>query len=312
MHDDVADFLHRLAALDAPPLSAGTPEAARANYDAAPKPAPDPLPRVEDHVIPGPPGAGDLPVRVYASSDRAGLPTVAFFHGGGWVLGSVEGHDTLARRLAARSGALIVSVDYRLAPEHPFPAPHDDCWAATAWLAERAGDLGGDPARLAVAGDSAGGNLAAGVALRARDEGMALAFQLLIYPCIDTDVTRPSMVDNATGYFLTTDDMVWFWDHYVPADHRSDPRAVPMRAGSVAGLAPALIQTAEFDPLRDEGEAWGARLEAEGVPVTVTRYDGVVHGFVSRWDRMAAAEAAHDEAGAALRSALAAGAGSSP
>jgi acetyl esterase len=198
----------------------------------------------------------------------------------------------------------VVSVGYRLAPEHPFPAPHDDCWAVTRWLADHAGELGGDPARIAIAGDSAGGNLAAGVALRARDEALPLVFQLLIYPCIDIDPSRPSMVDNGEGFFLGARDMQWFWDCYVPAAERANPYAVPWAAADVAGQAPALIQTAEYDPLRDEGEAWGARLAATGVPVTVTRYDGVIHGFVSRWGQIARGLDAHAEAATALRAAL--------
>ncbi|MEZ5227130.1 MAG: alpha/beta hydrolase [Acidimicrobiales bacterium] len=226
---------------------------------------------------------------------------IAFFHGGGWVLSNIAGHDSLARRITTRTGGIVMSVDYRLAPEHPFPAPHDDCWAATQWLAEHAAELGGDPDLVMIAGDSAGGNLAAGVALRARDEGLALAAQLLIYPCVDTDFERPSMIDNATGYFLDTTDMVWFWDQFVPADQRSNPYAVPMRADDVSGLAPALIQTAEYDPLRDEGEAWAARLNEAGVEVEVTRYDGVVHGFVSRWEQMARALDAHDQIGRFVR-----------
>ena len=301
LDDDVAEVLRALDALGAPALGDGTPAEARDNYDSAPKPDPDPLARVEDVTIPGP--DRDIGCRVYADSDDTDLPVVAFFHGGGWVLSSVEGHDSLARRIAKRSGALVVSVEYRLAPEYPFPAPHDDCWAVTRWLSEHAGELGGDPTRLAVAGDSAGGNLAAGVALRARDEGISLAFQLLVYPCIDTEQTRPSMEENGSGYFLTAADMDWFWDHYVPPEHRANPYAVPARAEELDGLAPALVQTAEYDPLRDEGEEWAERLAAAGVDVDMTRYDGVVHGFVSRWHQMAAAEGAHDEACTALRQA---------
>lgn len=302
LQPDVEAMLAQLAALDAPPMRTLPPDQARRAYLAGPKPPGDPVPLVEDRTLPGP--AGPLPVRCYATSAEAGLGVVVFFHGGGWVLSSVDGHDSLARRLAARSGALVVSVDYRLAPEHPFPAPHDDAWAATAWLAEHAEQWGGDPSRLAVAGDSAGGNLAAGVALRARDEGLALTHQLLIYPCLDRDVERPSYRDNAEGYFLDAADMRWFWDQYVGPEHRHHPYAVPMRAEDLTGLAPALIQTAEYDPLRDEGEAYGERLAEAGVPVTVTRYDGVVHGFVSRWHQIAAALPAHDEAGEALRAAL--------
>ena len=259
LDDDVARTLDALAALNAPALSDGTVEQARDNYDAAPKPPADELVRVEDRTVPG--RAGDIHVRLYADSTDEDLPIVVFFHGGGWVLSSVDGHDPLARRIARLSGALVVSVGYRLAPEHPFPAPHDDCWAATTWLARARRDWGGDPGRLAVCGDSAGGNLAAGVALRARDEGVTLALQALIYPCIDDrQADYPSMTENGEGLFLTARDMAWFWDQYVPTDHRDDPRAVPARAATdLRGLAPAYIQTAEYDPLRDEGEAYAAR-----------------------------------------------------
>ena len=300
---DVAAQLDALASLGAPALSEGTVEQARHNYAAAPKPDADPLVRVEDHAVPGP--AGSIPVRVYADSTESGLPVIVFFHGGGWVLSSVDGHDTLARRIASRTGMLVVSVDYRLAPEFAFPAPHDDCWAVASWLAEHAAEWGGDPARIAVCGDSAGGNLAAGVALRARDEGLDLAFQALIYPCIDDhQESYRSMSSNATGYFLTAADMEWFWGHFVPDVHRSDPRAVPARAEDLSGLAPALVMTAEYDPLRDEGEAYAERLLNAGVPVEVIRYHGVVHGFVSRWHTMARAERAHDDLADALRRAF--------
>lgn len=301
---DVAQMLATLEALQAPALSDGTITDARANYSSAPKPEGDQLVRVEDHVVPGP--AGDIPVRLYAADLDRDLPIVAFFHGGGWVLSSVDGHDPIARRIAARSGAMVVSVDYRLAPEATFPGPHDDCWAATAWLSEHGSRWGGDPSRLAVCGDSAGGNLAAGVAIRARDEGLALALQALIYPCIDDRQSGyPSMADNANGYFLTAADMVWFWDHFVPPEHRLDPRAVPARAADLAGLAPAFVQTAEYDPLRDEAERYAERLLAAGVPTEVVRYPGVVHGFVTRWHAIARAEQAHDDLAAALRRAFA-------
>lgn len=300
---DVAAQLEALAALGAPALSDGTVAQARTNYDAAPKPAPDPLARVEDRTVPGP--AGEVPVRLYASSHDPALPVIVFFHGGGWVLSSVDGHDTLARRIASRTGLLVVSVDYRLAPEFPFPAPHDDCWAATTWLAAHAADWGGDPTRVAVCGDSAGGNLAAGVALRARDEGLELRCQALIYPCIDDrQDDYPSMARNAEGYFLTAADMNWFWDHYVPDVHRSDPRAVPARADDLTGVAPAIVMTAAYDPLRDEGERYADRMLDAGVPVEVVRYHGVVHGFVSRWHTMARAERAHDDLAVALRRAM--------
>jgi acetyl esterase len=305
LDDDVARTLDALATLDAPALSDGTVEQARANYDAAPKPPADEIVRVEDRTVPG--RAGDIPVRLYADTNEVGLPIVVFFHGGGWVLSSVDGHDPLARRIAALTGALVVSVEYRLAPEHPYPAPLDDCWAATTWLAQNGRPWGGDPGRIAVCGDSAGGNLAAGVALRARDDGVTLALQALIYPCIDDrQDAYTSMTENAEGLFLTARDMAWFWDRYVPADLRNDPRAVPARVGDaeLRGVAPAYVQTAEYDPLRDEGEAYAARIADAGVPVEVVRYPGVVHGFVTRWHTMARAEAAHTALAAALRRAF--------
>ena len=303
LDDDVAAQLHLLASVGAPALSDGTVAEARMNYDSPAKPLADELLRVEDKSIPGP--DGPVPVRLYADSTSGPLPIAVFFHGGGWVLSSVAGHDSLARRIAKRSGALVVSVEYRLAPEHPFPAPHDDCWAATAWLAEHAANWGGDPARLAVCGDSAGGNLAAGVALRARDEGLPLALQALIYPCIDDQQDAyPSMVENGEGYFLSAADMRWFWNHFVQPQHRFNPYAVPARADSLAGSAAAFIQTAEFDPLRDEGEKYADRLKQAGVAVALVRYPGVVHGFVSRWEIMSRALVAHDDLGKALAAAF--------
>jgi len=301
---DVAEMLATLAAVDAPALSDGTIAEARANYDGAPKPKGDELARVEDHTVPGP--AGDIAVRLYADSLQTDLPIVVFFHGGGWVLSDVDGHDPIARRIAARSGAMVVSVEYRLAPEDPFPAPHDDCWAVTEWCAEHGARWGGAPGQIAVCGDSAGANLAAGVAIRARDEGLRLALQALIYPCIDDRQSAyVSMTDNAEGYFLTAADMVWFWDHFVPPQHRSDPRAVPARLEHHEGLAPAFVQTAEFDPLRDEAELYVARLAAAGVPTELVRYPGVVHGFVTRWHAIARAEQAHDDLAAALEQSFA-------
>jgi len=305
LDSDVAELVRALAETGAPALSEGTVNEARRNYDAAPKPDPDPLPHVIDRVVES--DGLSVPVRCYAAvSDPRDLPVIVFFHGGGWVLSSVDGHDPTARRLALLTGALVVSVDYRLAPEHPFPAPHDDCWSVTEWLSREAGAIGGDPTRIAVAGDSAGGNLAAGVAIRARDEGVALRYQCLIYPCIDSEQEPyESMRENAEGYFLTAADMVWFWDRYVPDGHRRDPRAVPARLDDLSELAPALVLTAEFDPLRDEAERYAQRLSASGVEVELVRVPGVVHGFVTRWHTMARALEAHEVISAALRRALA-------
>ena len=299
---DVQELLDSLAATNAPAITASSVAEARALRDAAPK-APGPaLAHVVDRTIPGP--AGEIPVRVYCTTTPTdhGRALVVFFHGGGWVLSNIESHDHMARRIAAESDALVVSVEYRLAPEAPFPAPHDDCWAATRWLADNGVSWGGDPGRLVVCGDSAGGNLAAGVALRARAEGLDISLQALIYPCIDDrQEAYRSHRDNGVGYFLTAADMAWFWDCYVPPEHRDNPYAVPARAADLSDLAPALVLTAEYDPLRDEGEAYAQRLIDAGVPTTLTRYPGVVHGFATRWNLMARADDAHAELAAAIR-----------
>ena len=259
-----------------PPVHELSPEEARASSERA---AP---------ILAGPPAAverveevelGGVRGRLYAPAG-SNLPVVAWFHGGGWVVGSLDTHDSLCRRLAADSGAAVVAVDYRLAPEHRYPAAVDDAWTATTWLARSADRLGLDPARLAVGGDSAGGNLAAVVALRARDEGLHLALQLLVYPVTDHDLDSGSYVSNATGFGLTRQAMAWYWDHYCPAlERRAEPWASPLRAPSLAGVAPAFVATCELDPLFDEGEAYARRLEADGVRVTLSRYEGMIHGF---------------------------------
>jgi acetyl esterase/lipase len=232
-----------------------------------------------DRTIPGP--AGEIPVRVYTPAGEGPKPVIVYFHGGGWVIGELDTVDNPLRRIANRTGAVVVSVDYRLAPEHRYPAAFDDSYAATAWVAEHAAELGGDPERIAVSGDSAGGNLAAAVAIAARDrQGPRLAAQLLIYPVTDFDFTAESYEQNGEGYLLTKGSMQWFWAHYLGAqDLGKDPYACPARADDLAGLPPAFIATAEFDPLRDEGEAYAANLRIAGVDVTAKRYDGMLHGF---------------------------------
>ncbi len=236
---------------------------------------------VEDRVIPGP--AGDIPVRIYTPDAPAPKPVIAFFHGGGFVICSVDTHDGLARRLANATGAVVVSVEYRLAPEARCPAAADDCYAATQWVYEHGAELGGDTSRLTVAGDSAGGNLAAVVAQMARERSAPpIASQVLIYPVIDAACDSLSYTENGEGYFLEAHGMRWFWEHYLgPDGDGTHPLASPIRANDFSGLPPAVVITAEYDPLRDEGEAYAAALEAAGVPVVLRRYDGMIHGFVS-------------------------------
>jgi len=261
------------------------------------------LARVGDLVIDGP--HGWLPLRAYAPSADAGLPIVAYLHGGGWTVGSIASFDGVARTLAVASGALVVSIGYRLAPEHTFPVPVDEAVAALRWLAERAETLGGDGARLAVAGDSAGANLAAVAARRLRDEGgPPLRMQALVYPVCDAALDTQSAARFAEGYGFTAADMRRYWDLYLDGADGEDPDASPLRAGDLRGLPPAFVATAEADVLRDEGEAYGAALRAAGVRATIRRYPGTVHGFWRWLARSQAARRAVGEVGAALRAAL--------
>lgn len=241
--------------------------------------APEPVARIEDRTLHGP--DSDIPVRIYVPAAGEPLPVLVYFHGGGWVIGDLESSDGICRALANRAGCAVLSVDYRLAPEHPFPAAVNDAYYATQWAATNASSFGGDPGRLAVSGDSAGGNLAAVVALIARDRREpSIQFQLLIYPVTDAACDTPSFSENGEDYFLTKAAMHWFWNHYVRNESdRNDPNACPLRAISFEGLPPALVITAEYDPLRDEGEQYAERMRAAGTPVQLTRYDGMIHGF---------------------------------
>ena len=230
-----------------------------------------------------------------ANAERA--PTVVWCHGGGFVLGTAAVSDPLGCLFASRLGWPVVSVDYRLAPEHPFPAGFEDCLAATQWAAANIESLGGDLERLAVSGDSAGGNLSAAVALATKDDGPKLAAQLLLYPGVDfreDDDLHPSRLENGEGLFLTAEDMRWFRNHYLHDDaHTNDPRASVLLAPDLTGLPPAVVGTGEYDPLRDEGEAYAAALEAAGVKVVLRRYDGLIHGFfgMGTWSPASAAAA---------------------
>jgi acetyl esterase len=302
-------LLDQMAAMGGAPLEQMTPEEARAMFGAVAAMAgpPEEVAAVEDRAIPGP-DANQIPVRIYTpAGGTAPRPVVVYFHGGGFVIGNIESHDATCRQLANLAEAVVVSVDYRLAPEHRAPAAAEDCYAATKWVADNAAALGVDPARLAVAGDSAGGNLAAVTALLARDRGgPAVKFQLLIYPVTDLTLSQPSIEENGEGYMLTAAGMRWFADHYLGAGGDDKAAIVsPLHADDVSGLPPALVLTAEFDPLRDEGEAYAARLEEAGGRVTVKRYDGLIHGFFAMGMVLDAAKAAVPEVAEQLKAALA-------
>jgi len=306
LQPEIEALLARMAASGAPPLERQSVAEARRLHAAGAATLhgpPVPVAAVADRAIPGP--AGDLRVRVYTPHGEPPVPIVVWLHGGGWVVGTVDTYDTICRALAAAVPAVVVAVDYRLAPEHRFPAAVEDSYAATLWASRNAAALGGSQRRLAVAGDSAGGNLAAVVALGARDRGgPAIGFQLLVYPITDAAMDTASYREKADGYYLTAAGMRWYWDHYLGGADGLRPDASPLRAAFVGGLPPALVVTAEHDPLRDEGEAYAARLRDAGVAAAVSRYPGMVHGFF-RWRAVTAtADACLQEAAAAVRVAL--------
>jgi acetyl esterase/lipase len=299
MHPQAQGFLEGVAAEGLPPLDAMSPEEARAIPEAISQligPGPE-VAEVRDVEIPC--GAGDIVGRVYEPVPDPAA-TIVYYHGGGWVIGSLDSWDALCRTIAADSGCRVVSVDYRLAPEHPFPAAADDAYDSFVWVATNL--AGGRP--VVVAGDSAGGNLAAVTALRARDEdGPPIALQVLVYPVVDHDLTTASYETYAdAGLILNRAEMVWFWDHYVPdAAHRSHPHASPLRAADHAGLPPAYVLIAEHDPLRDEGLAYAAALEEAGVPVTVRRFDDQIHAFFGFVNIMESANEAVSEVATWIR-----------
>jgi acetyl esterase len=297
-------FLNRLVELGVPAFGELPVEEARRLQEEGAPGLFGPLVEVpfEDRSLPGP--GGPIPVRVYRPGDGP-APVLVYFHGGGWVLGSIVTAHGICATLARLAGCVVCSVDYRLAPEHVFPAALDDAWAATTWADEHAEELGGRPGALAVGGDSAGGNLAAVCALRARDAGLPLGLQMLVYPVLDADLETPSYREFADGYFLTADGMRWFWDQYLPEGDRFAPDASPLRAPDLAGVAPALLIIPENDPLRDEGEAYARRLEQAGVQTTLSRYDGMIHGFFRLPGVIDRANDALAEAAAALGSAFA-------
>lgn len=310
--------LDAMAALEAPAISEQTPQEVREAFRTfaaadAGQPAVGP---VADHVIVGP--DSELTLRVYLPEGAAaegGHPgsapgVLVWFHGGGWVIGDLDTADSGCRQLCARSGAAVVSVDYRLAPEHPYPAGFQDVWAATEWVAANGAVIGVDGSRIAVGGDSAGGNLAALVALRAREIGApALRHQLLVYPATDLTMSHPSIVENGEGYFLTREAMAWFMDCYLGADrshgNARDAEVSPLFARDLSGLAPAHVITAEFDPLRDEGDAYAAALSKAGVEVDHDSNAGMIHGFFQMGAFSPLADATVTRAAQRLRAALA-------
>ncbi|WP_280240950.1 alpha/beta hydrolase [Nocardia abscessus] len=257
---------------------------ARRLLAARPAPAVEPIPvaQVREWRIPGPPGESEVRVRIYRPEGAPRpAPVVMFCHGGGFVICSLDSHDQFCRATAVGADAIVVSVDYRQAPEHRFPAAAEDAYAALCWVADHAESLGGDPARLVVAGDSAGGNLAAVTALMARDRGgPRIARQLLLYPMLDPACATESYRANAEGYFTTAAHLRWYWSQYLGSHDGGDPYANPLTA-DLSGLPPAYIVTAEFDPLRDDGENYGQRLRNAGVEAEIHRYDGMFHGFMS-------------------------------
>ena len=301
----IVAVMEAAAAMGLPPNHQVSPAKARVNSKARLRAVGPEVGAVQDVAIPGP--DGDVPARIYTPAGAGPFPGLAWFHGGGWVVGDLDTADAAARNMCAGAACVVASVDYRLAPETKFPGPAEDCYAATQWLAANAAALNVDPDRIAVGGDSAGGNLAAAVALMSRDRGgCPLVFQLLVYPVTQRDFDRASYLENADGYQLTRDTMIWYWDHYLAADADAvHPYAAPLHAADLRGLPPALVLTAEYDPLRDEGEAYAAALQAAGVPTESIRYDGLIHGFFGMFAAVDQARQAVERSAAALREAFA-------
>ena len=290
-------FLEQLAEGHAKPLHQCTPVEARTAFSklaelAGPAPA---MERVEERTIEGPDGKAKLRILVPIQNPRGVL---VYYHGGGWVIGSIDEYDTVARKLAERTSCAVVLVEYRLAPEHRYPAAVDDSFAALKWVGNHLTDIAGQEVPLIGAGDSAGGNLAAVMTIRARDRGgPPIALQVLIYPVTDADFDRPSYTDPDNQLLLSRDGMIWFWEQYLgPDDDGSNPYASPIRAESLAGLADATVIAAEYDPLLDEAADYAAALKAAGVDATFTEYPGMIHGFNGSFGLVDAARDACDEA----------------
>jgi len=302
----VAAILEQMKA--APPVEAlSVPDARRSGFDfLALQGEPEPVAEVVHRFITGP--TADLPLRIYypeaTSSDPR--PALILFHGSGWVICNLDVNDVPARALANRTGCIVVAVNYQKAPEHPFPAPLDDCYATLTWVHDNAAELGVDPSRIAVGCDSSGGNLAAATCLKARAAGgPAIAFQLLVYPPLIAETSSATYEEFAVGYGLQRASMEWFWNHYVGDGDPKDPLVSPLLADDLQGLPPAFIATAEYDPLRDDGEQYAHRLQAAGVAVELKRYEGVIHAFYLMDGVIDRARDLFDDAAAAVRAAMA-------
>lgn len=282
LHPEAKAFLEQREAMGIKPVNqlsidAAREQTVRVSLAAGPGERVD---HVEDRSVPGP--HGPIPIRIYRNAGPGPLPILVFFHGGGWVVGNLETADVFCRAMTPDTGCVVVSVNYRHAPEHKFPIAAEDAFAATQWVAAHASTIHGDPSRVIVCGSSAGGNLAAVVALMARDHGgPPLLAQALIVPVIDHNFETPSYRTNADGYGLTTEAMRWYWKQYLRRDEDGrQPYASPLRAQTLRGLPPALVVTAEFDPLHDEGQAYATRLRDEGVQTVLWRREGMIHGFL--------------------------------
>jgi acetyl esterase len=301
LHPQVKELMDRRAALGFPDNRDVTPDEARANARTGKEAIPavaEPVGEITERTIPGP--IGDIPIRIYRPVSNRPHSLIMLFHGGGWVIGDVDSEDSTSRGLVNRVNAVLVSVDYRMAPEVRFPGAPEDCYAATGWAVEHADELGVDASNLAVAGTSAGGNLSAAVALMARDRGgPSIKHQVLFCPVIDYSFDRSSYIENAEGYGLTRDGMIWFWDQYLGPDNEANghnPYASPIRADDLSGLPDATVISAEYDPLLDEAADYAAALKAAGNDVTYTEYPGMTHGFNGSFGLIDAAVKACTEA----------------
>lgn len=299
-------ILEEAAALGLPPYNELSPaEARKKMIDLSPPVDPRlKAVKVENREIPGP--AGKIPIRLYYPAKNSPLPVLIFFHGGGWVIGNLDTHDAICHALAKTSGCIVAAIEYRLAPEHQYPAAVEDAYAATVWISENAAAINADAKRIAVGGESAGGTLATVIALIARDRGgPQICLQILVYPVTNYAFNTQSYISNAEGFMVTREMMKWFWDQYLESREVADhPYVSPLRAADLCNLPPALVITAAYDPLCDEGEAYAAKLQQAGVEVKYIRYEGMIHGFFRMTSRLDKAKEALDEVAKALKELL--------